>query len=84
VTVNVDDPEGGMVRLVRLRVALGLLEDDLAVKVIAPLKPARGVTVIVEVPEEPGAVYRYAGLADMENPATPVTLAMNVAQQFRP
>jgi hypothetical protein len=56
VTVSVDDPEGGMVRLVGLRVALGLLEEAFAVKVTVPLKPARGVTVIVEVPEELGAV----------------------------
>jgi hypothetical protein len=70
--------------LVGLRVAFGPLIETLAVRVTVPLKPARGVTVIVEVPAEPVAVKRYAGFGDTAKPETPVMLAMNVAQQLRP
>lgn len=80
-TVSAEAPEGGSARLVGLSAAVGPVVKTVAVRETEPLNPANGVTVIVDVPDEPEAMLRYIGLAATAKSATPVILPMKVDQQ---
>jgi len=78
VTVKVDvaDPPEVRVTEVGLNVAVtpvGAPETD---RLTVPVKPYSDVTVMVEVPEEPGAMVREVGEADIEKSGAALTVRL--------
>jgi len=52
--------------------------EGVTVKETTPENPLSEVTVIVEVPEAPGAIIRLEGVAEMEKSGTPVPETVTV------